>query len=255
KLAQENARYVLSVFLPATTMSYTTSIRQINYIMDWCEKYVQNAPESNEYEKRLKDEIKLLGESLKSTSLVVSELNDTKSRRFEFLARQTDYKIYNANESFSDSYLIKYDCSLAMLGQAQRHRTIDYFMNFDGNPKSFYVPKCIVGTSLEKEWLTDLESVKNNTPNATMVQVVETGLFSKFLLKCDERLCGRAQLEIMDNCIEVLKEFAEKDQLSDFMKEEMKSHYHDGKIRMKCHNIKCGEPCFWGPLKSQTKLV
>ena len=31
-----------------------------------------------------------------------------------------------------------------------------------------------------------------------MVGIIETGHISDFILKCKERLCGRAQLEIME---------------------------------------------------------
>ena len=33
KLAQENARYLISIFTPATSMEYTVSLRQLNYIL------------------------------------------------------------------------------------------------------------------------------------------------------------------------------------------------------------------------------
>jgi hypothetical protein len=53
KLAQENARYLISVFTPATTMEYTVSLRQLNYIVHWFESYVKNE-EDNEFNKKLK---------------------------------------------------------------------------------------------------------------------------------------------------------------------------------------------------------
>ena len=40
KLAKENARYLLSIFTP-TTMGYTASIRQLNYIIDWAERFTK----------------------------------------------------------------------------------------------------------------------------------------------------------------------------------------------------------------------
>ena len=41
KLAQENARYLISVFTPATTMGYTVSFGQLNYILHWFEDYIE----------------------------------------------------------------------------------------------------------------------------------------------------------------------------------------------------------------------
>ena len=40
KLAQENARYMLSVFTP-TNMVYTTSFRQLNYLYHWMQKEIR----------------------------------------------------------------------------------------------------------------------------------------------------------------------------------------------------------------------
>ena len=53
KLAQENARYLITVFMP-TQMIYTTSLRQINYIASWLKKYADNAQEKNDFENKLK---------------------------------------------------------------------------------------------------------------------------------------------------------------------------------------------------------
>lgn len=253
KLAQENARYTLSVFLPATTMSYTTSIRQYNYIIDWCERYVAEAPERNTYEKMLKQEIKELRDSLINAGLYVDELRDNKNRKFNFLANQVKYNIDSAKESYSDSYLIKYSCSFAMLAQAQRHRTLDYFMSFDGEARDFYIPEVIKDTDYEEEWINDLTAIKDTTPIATMVNVVETGLFTNFLLKCDERLCGRAQLEIMKNTINTLHKFDKTNELSSFAREEMRPYCSEGHVFMKCARVKCKEPCHWGAQKAQTK--
>jgi hypothetical protein len=35
KLAQENARYLISVFTPSTVMEYTVTLGQLNYIINW----------------------------------------------------------------------------------------------------------------------------------------------------------------------------------------------------------------------------
>jgi hypothetical protein len=210
---------------------------------------------NNTFERRLQEDIVALGEELKASNLYIPELRDTKGRKFNILAKQEGYNIDKANESYGDSYLIKTKYSFAAFAQVERHRTIDYFICFDGNAKDFYVPECIRGTEHETEWLADLNSIADNTPIATMIDVVETGLFTNYLLKCDERLCGRAQLETMKNVIATLQEFDKRDELSPFMREEMKRHYCDGEIRMKCNNIKCKEPCFWGPIKAQTKKV
>ena len=46
KLAQENARYLISIFTPSTTMEYSVSFRQLNYIMNWFDDFVENAEDT-----------------------------------------------------------------------------------------------------------------------------------------------------------------------------------------------------------------
>jgi thiaminase len=41
KLAQENARYLISIFTPATIMGYTVNFCQLNYIVHWFEDYIK----------------------------------------------------------------------------------------------------------------------------------------------------------------------------------------------------------------------
>ena len=42
KLAQENARYLISVFTPATVMEYTVNFCQLNYIAHFFENYIED---------------------------------------------------------------------------------------------------------------------------------------------------------------------------------------------------------------------
>ena len=46
KLAQENARYLISVFTPATVMEYTVNFVQLNYIINWAKDYIANEPDT-----------------------------------------------------------------------------------------------------------------------------------------------------------------------------------------------------------------
>ena len=264
KLALENARYMLSVFTPSTTMLYTTSIRMWSYIRQFCRDYISawNDGGASLDLKRTKfnDEllkcIKDLYESLTLANIYSEKIVDNKGRGCKFLARQTFYNIEDAEERYSDAYLIEYKSSFADLAQQQRHRTLDYFMCFDGSETmNFYVPKLLRGTDYEREWLCDLESISDTFPIATLVKVIETGTISNFMLKCDERLCGRVQLETMDTIRTNLLKFERCWRKSPFMIDQLKRHFRDGKVIMKCGNIQCKEPCHWGPIKAQEKLI
>ena len=259
KLALENARYMLSVFAPNTTMMYTTSLRMWSYILCWCKNYIDIADMSTDFNKYVNKCIEDLYLNLLHTKCFSKKIIDTKGRKFNFLAKQVGYPISSANERYDDSYLIKYKASMADLAQEQRHRTLDYFMVFDGSSKiDFYVPdilKLSENREFEKEWLSDLNTIKDTFPIATLVDVVETGLISNFMLKCDERLCGRTMLETMNTVKINLLKFVRNWNKSPFTSHELERHFRDGKIIMKCGNVQCKEPCYWGPIKSQDKKI
>lgn len=260
KLAKENARYVLSVFYPATDMTYTTSIRQINYIIDWCQRYIVSRHKDTEFNKRLLLSISDLYDKLNKLGLYCNTLRDTKQRRFNFLSDQTNFGIDKSPEILADSYLIKYSVSFADLAQEQRHRTLDYFMCYSGDTFEFYVPKILTldeNEQFKKEWLEDLDSIKYSYPIATLVDVVETGLVSNFVMKCDERLCGRVMLETYENIRNNIVRLALSENLSEFGRQQLSKHYdfQNDKLLMKCANIKCKEPCIWGPLSAQKRYI
>ena len=159
----------------------------------------------------------------------------------------------------TDSYLIRYKASFADLAQEQRHRTLKYFMCFDGSGKlDFYIPEVIKAAGTDEdvqEWLNDLNFIADTFPIATLVEIVETGFISDFVLKCDERLCGRVMLETFNTIKTNLLKFVKSLDKSPFMLSELERHYKDGKIIMKCGNVKCKEPCYWGAVKAQNRKV
>ena len=57
KKAMENARYLISVFTPATTMLYSVDFRQLNYIVNWAKDYINNDM-SDSFSLKLKDVFK-----------------------------------------------------------------------------------------------------------------------------------------------------------------------------------------------------
>ena len=256
KLAMENARYVLSVFAPNTTMMYTTSLRMWSYLVCWCKDYINSAKEVTEFDTLVKKCVHDLYVTLLGVQCYSETIVDNKNRNFNFLSKQVDFPIWDTQEMYLDSYLIKYNVSFACLAQEQRHRTLRYYMNFDGSQKlEFYIPKILTKEEDKKEWLQDLNSIKETFPIATKVSVIETGLISDFMLKCDERLCGRVLLETMENVKTNLLKFARDWNKTPFTIHELNKHIKDGKIITKCGNISCKEPCYWGAKNALTRLV
>ena len=57
KLAQENARYLISVFTPATVMEYTVNFCQLNYIINWAREYIESY-KNDEFSLKFKEVFK-----------------------------------------------------------------------------------------------------------------------------------------------------------------------------------------------------
>lgn len=253
KLAQENARYMISVFTP-TVMAYTTSYRQLNYLVDWSNKLVvELLSKQGEFNKKLCKHMEELIECIIGV-LDGKTINDNKDRYFEFLPVQHGIKVED-NVLFDvvgDVYSMTYNMSFAALAQAQRHRTLSYEMMFSGENADeigFYIPEILYNSkSLLNEWHEDMKSIAYCYPQGTLVKVKEQGLAKDFFLKCTERMCGRAQLEIMRNTEQTLSLFTlSRDNLCTRNKQELDRMTCNGLVP-KCgfKGYKCLEPCMWG---------
>ena len=266
KLAQENARYILSVFTRSTTMSYTTSLRQWNYIYDWCIKFMKNyektdagifknAEPANFFEQNLYQDFEELSDFIKD-NLYVEELRDIKGRAFDFLGiysgQNNPITLYeeNVDDKLGFNYTISYPASFVQIAQAQRHRTITYWMLLNKElDEYFYVPPILEGTKYEYEWRHDLESVTHIIPQATMFLTVESGTLDDFILKCEERLCGRAQLEVMERTKKTARLFLANYSAFSPMCQAYLDKLRDTDIvpKTKCKLLgTCKEPCRWG---------
>ncbi|MDD4831623.1 MAG: FAD-dependent thymidylate synthase [Bacilli bacterium] len=192
KLAQENARYLVTVFMP-TQMIYTTSFRQINYLASWMDKYTYKT-NNNDFGKKLGKNMEdfyfeLLRLNILESGLMINE----KDRNISLFGKELNKK----EEIFSDIYQTTYKGSFAQLAQAQRHRTLDYKIELL-DEKEYFVPPIIKDDEqLVEEWLNDMNKVKDFYPQGELVYINEIGKCEDFILKCKERLCSSAQLEIM----------------------------------------------------------
>lgn len=204
KLAQENARYLVTVFMP-TQMIYTTSLRQINYIASWMAKYMcEVAGHNNSFEKKLAVSMsEFISELDRLNVLVPGLMKNEKHRSLSLFGEKID----EVEEYYGNVYATTYKASFAELAQAQRHRTIDYQMEFLTD-KEYFVPPIIMNDEkLVSEWLSDMNMVRNVYPQGELVKVSEMGTYDNFILKCKERLCSAAQLEIMMQTRKTLLEY------------------------------------------------
>jgi len=206
KLAQENARYLTSVFTP-TTMGYTTDFRQLNFLMHWFDEFIAQEVDTP-FNVKLKTAMEQFNDGLKE--FYVKDLDPKmKSRSLSMFATT-----FPDNNIFDTVYSVNYEGSFAQLAQAHRHRTINYQMkSLDDISQEFFVPEILQDKTRKKsaladEWHNDISSVAELFPQGTMITINERGTVEDFVSKVYERLCGHAQLEIMQQTKKTLDEYA-----------------------------------------------
>ncbi len=254
ELAQENARYMISVFTPLTTMAYTTSVQQLNYIVGWMEDFIEDAknlPEDKVFCRRLSGVFsEFLGKI--DRNLIIPGLTDPKGRSFSLFGKRKREDEWGENYSFS------YFGSFAQLAEAQVHRTLHYefmFPEFWDNTKrypAFYIPRLLYDGKYEKEWLDDAKLVMPDFPQGMMLKINERGTCEDFILKCSERLCGQTQLEICAQTASTLHQYYWG------TRNEKVRQYLDPYVdtpRCKIFGNLCKRPCYWGPAQAFTRLV
>lgn len=244
KKAMENARYFISVFTPATNMMYSVNLRQINYILNWCKDYIKNEADTA-FSLKVKEVLKEFIEKMEF--VFVPELNtDKKVRALSLFDKKKEHK-----EHWGETYCTTYYASFAMLAQAQRHRTIAYSMQLPED-FDFYVPDIVKTAELEDEWLEDMRTLSENYPQGMLIRIFETGTYKNFISKCEERLCGQAQYEIMRITEFILCDYIRGvEEYDPEIYEELEKY----NLGTRCvWGYKCDAPCIWGK-KAILRLV
>lgn len=246
KLAKENARNLTSVFTP-TKMLYTTSFRQLNYIMSLFDDFIsKHKNDTNIFYKNIASFMIDFNNSL--SAFKEDRLNPFSKKRF--LRLLNDAPTY---EVFSSVYSTSYNASFSYLAQAQRHRTINYQMSLLDN-FSFFMPPILESDELKADWTSDITHFKNNYPQGMYVNITESGTYYDFISKITERICGHAQLEIMKVSREILQKYIDNTKDSARSIHETLLKYSKG---AKCTfpNIKCQSVCPFTSKNALTRLV
>lgn len=247
KLAQENARYMISVFTP-TTMVYTVSFRQLNYIIGFFKNFIENG-ENNDFNNKLKASMKEFIEAIPE-NLKEDLLNaDVKARSIAIFDNRESRK-----EIFSEVYCTTYKGSFAQYAQAHRHRTLKYNMRL--LPKNeFYIPEILQeDKNLVDEWIRDISTVADVYPQGMLIDIIERGTYEDFILKCKERLCGCAQLEIALQTKKTLNNYIEATKNTDKEIYEVLMKHSKG-ARCTFPGYDCTARCVWGAVDSLTRKI
>lgn len=249
KLAQENARYLISVFTPATVMGHTISFEQFSYVLHFMQDFVDNGYETK-FNELLKPYLKEFIEL--HSKYKVSGINpNSKNRKLSLFSNEI------RKDEWGWNYCYSYWASFAQIAQAQRHRTLSYEIfeaSINCKDPLYFIPPIIKDTELETEWLKDIKSLSKYFPQGTMVYVNERGTVENFVLKCKERLCGCAQLEIAMQTKETLNEYLENTKETDGRVYQYLMQYATG-ARCTFYDYSCAKPCIWGAKNALDRLV
>lgn len=255
KLAQENARYMISIFNP-TNMVYTTNFRQLNYFAHWAEREIANP--SNAFYEAIKEQMQEFVDFCKNNNLFSDKLEDGKERTFQLFSQPI------LKQDFSSTFQIPCKMSVACFAQYQRHRTIDLsfdyrkFNNDFSQNNDFFIPPIIKDDPfLVEEYLKDIKSVASSFPQGTILDVGICGKIDDFILMANERLCACAQKEIRDlvhsqtlQYLSALKDEKQKAELAGAGQENLETYnYYITRLESlakgsRClAGYKCASPC------------
>ena len=118
----------------------------------------------------------------------------------------------------------------------------------------YYVPEIIKCTTLESEWLNDIQSLEEYFPQGMMVSVNERGTVENFVLKCTERLCGAAQLEIMNQTKEIMDKYLNATKDNNVEVYNYLLPYSKG-ARCTFPGFTCTSPCIFGGKNAFTREI
>lgn len=238
KLAQENARYLVTVFMP-TQMIYSVPVAQINRIAAWCKKYIKTADMNDYFESNLALSMQELVDEFERLNLLDPGLmKNEKDRSFSLFGSDLD----KVEEHFGDAYSTTYKGTFAQYAQAHRHRTLNYQLEILDDKEYFIPPIIEDDPMLVDEWLRDMKVVRDVYPQGEMVLISEMGTYDNFILKCQERLCAAAQLEIMRQTRETLLKYEEALKANGHYKAEDIKKYTRG-ARCTFPNFSCPSNC------------
>ena len=235
KIAQENARYLISVLLPNTKMVHTLSLRQLNYEYNWMQKILQSEDNPKYYEL-LKPTMQEFCSQIEELGLVMSGFQENKNRSFSLVDNSPKEEI------FSNIYQTTYSGSLTAFAQGLRHRSLRYSMSEKDEFEIFVPPILKSDKNLEEEWREDALKVADKIPQGTMVDITESGTYEAFKWKMFERKCARAQMEIREQTAQTAQKYYEElskkqNALADDLKNYLKGS------RCSFPDYKCKEPC------------
>lgn len=236
-LAKENARYMTSTFIN-TEMVHTIPLAQLNRVVAYMKKYMAKE-NKNDFEERLSKDFEMFIKECERLNLLDERLQ---SNRKERSLRIFGENLKDIPEEFGVTYSTTYTGSFAEYAQKERHRIEISRLERDENNGFFVPPILELYPDLIKQWLEDIQSVKDEVPQGELVTIHEEGTFDSFITKLKERDCSAAQLEIFRQSEETKKKYYEalKGKDHPYVK---KLEPYMGKRRCGYPDYTCNHPC------------
>lgn len=251
KLAQENARYLVSVFA-STKMIHTLPWIQLNRIVGYMNDYLSNNYlDNSDFNIRLMNSFREFIDCLDNLDILDERaMTNRKHRKLSLF----DYEKIDKNE-FGYTYAVEYKGSFAELAQAQRHRTLEYTMKLDSENKQYFIPPILLDDQmLVDEWINDINSVWYANPQGELVNVTEKGSYDNFILKCKERLCSAAQQEIEAQTKETLQAYKKAlEEINHPKAQDIKEHSYGARCTFKDYD--CNNDCKFNEGKILTRRI
>lgn len=275
KLAQENARSFITVFMP-TSLTYTCNFSELNKLALQIERTI-NAKNNTELEKlaipylqEFLDKLKDLGVVIRNKDIWVldvemdtnlaHELNipynddylyrDTKGIELNLFANKNKFSGIELPDEFGVSFHATRPISFSGFAQLQRHRTIDTEIKVMESPQ-FFIPRFLSPyKSLIVEWKKDCILAKSVCyPQGQKILASMEGTLKKLVAYVgSERACNRAQFEISDFYMKLIEDYYmalhENENLKQYS-ELLRPHL--GMYRCRTKDYKCPTPCPGGP--------
>ena len=247
KLAQENARYMVTVFVP-TQMIHTVPWIQLNRIVSFMEKYKSKENKTEFDEKLIASFDEFRDECDRLNLLDERAMSNRKDRSLAIFADK------EFEDSFGTAYSTNYKGTHAQYAQAHRHRTLDYSMMLL-EEKEYFIPPILKDEPiLVDEWLKDISSVEHTNPQGELISINETGTYDKFILKTKERLCSAAQQEIMIQTRDTLMKYkAALEAANHPLAEDIKKYSKGARCTFKDYD--CARDCKFAEGKNLTRKI